>query len=152
MVEPTTPILTITPAIVAGIVIGFYEIILIHRDVTIPTHRFGHGLHALIIAIIASLAVFNVSFVFHLFPALSTVPLIGNIHYFRVAIGLVMMIKIHGVSAALKSAGMATHGLKETWFHSFVVAALVVIAPYIWPAIAPYLPPWAGGVTPPTKK
>ena len=63
-----------------------------------------------------------------------------------------MMIKIHGVSSALKSSGMASHGMKETWFHSLIVAALVVAAPYIWPAIAHMIPTWAGGTSPIPKK
>jgi len=145
-VQAVQPALMIIPAIVAGIVIGIYEIVLVHRDVTIPTHRFGHGLQALFVAIIASFAVFNVPFVFNLFPQLAAIPYIGSVMGFRILIGLIMMVKIHGVSAALKGAGMATHGMRETWLHSLIVAALVVLAPYVWPAIAPMLPQWAGGI------
>jgi hypothetical protein len=139
------------PAIVAGLVIGIYEILLVHRDVTIPTHRFGHALHAVFIAIIAELAVFNVPFVFGIFPQLASIPYVGSVWGFRIIIGLIMMAKIHGVSAALKNVGMATHGMRETWFHSLIVAVLVVIAPYAWPFLAPYLPNWAGGATPVKK-
>ncbi len=35
-----------------GIIIGAYEAIVIHRDVTIPTHRFGHMAHAFILSIV----------------------------------------------------------------------------------------------------
>jgi len=145
------PAFVIAPAIVAGLVIGIYEILLVHRDVTIPTHRFGHALHAVVIAIIASIAVFNVPFVFSMFPQLAAIPYIGSVMGFRILIGIIMMIKIHGVSAALKGAGMATHGMRETWMHSLIVAALVIIAPYAWPFIAPMLPQWAGGATPVKK-
>jgi len=147
MAEAVQPALTIMPAIISGLVIGIYEIILVHRDVTIPTHRFGHALHAMIYALIASFAVFNVPFVFHIFPQIASVPFIGSVIGFRVLIGVISMIKIHGVSAALKGAGMATHGMRETWFHSMMVAGLVIVAPYVWPFIAPYLPPWAGGTS-----
>jgi len=135
----------IMPAIISSIVIGIYESILIHRDVTIPTHRFGHTIHAFIVALIACFAVFNVPFVFHIFPQLDAIPFVGTVLGFRIAIGLIMMVKIHGVSAALKGAGMAAHGMRETWLHSAMVAALVIAAPYAWPFLAPYLPSWAGG-------
>jgi len=145
MATVVQPALMFIPPIVAGIVIGIYEIILIHRDVTIPTHRFGHGLHAVVIAVIAAFAVFNVPFVFSMFPQLAKIPFIGSVIGFRVLIGVIMMAKIHGVSAALKGAGMASHGMRETWMHSLIVAALVIISPYAWPFLAPYLPKWAGG-------
>jgi len=151
-VQAVQPALMIMPAIVSGIVIGLYEIILVHRDVTIPTHRFGHGVQALVVAVIAALAVFNVPFVFHSFPQLAAIPFIGSVLGFRILIGLIMMIKIHGVSAALKGAGMATHGMRETWMHSAIVAALVIVAPYAWPAIAPFIPSWAGGSPAVVKK
>ena len=151
-VQAVQPALMIMPAIVSGIVIGLYEIILVHRDVTIPTHRFGHGVQAMIVAIVAALAVFNVPFVFSNFPQLASIPYIGTVLGFRILIGLIMMAKIHGVSAALKGAGMATHGMRETWLHSAMVTVLVIAAPYAWPAIAPFLPSWAGGVSAVVKK
>ncbi len=151
MATVVQPALMIMPAIVSGLVIGIYEILLVHRDVTIPTHRFGHALHALIIAVIAALAVFNVPFVFNMFPQLAKIPYVGSVLGFRIIIGLIMMGKIHGVSAALKGAGMSSHGMRETWMHSLIVAALVILAPYVWPFIAPMIPQWAGGSIPVKK-
>ena len=147
MAVAAAPALMIAPAIVSGLVIGVYEILLVHRDVTIATHRFAHALHAVIIAIIAAFAAFNVPFVFSIFPQLATVPYVGSVEGVRILIGLIMMAKIHGVSAALKSAGFGMRGTRETWLHSAIVAALVILAPYLWPFIAPMLPQWAGGVT-----
>ncbi len=137
--------LVIMPAIVSGLVIGIYEAVLLHRDVTIPTHRFGHMIHAMIIALIAAFAVFNVPFVFSFISQLEGIPFLGTVLGFRILIGFIMMIKIHGVSAALKGAGMAQHGMRETWLHSLIVAALVIAAPYAWPVVSPFLPAWAGG-------
>ena len=91
------------PAILLGLIIGLYEAILMHRDVKVPTHRFGHTIHALIFAVIAVFAVMNVEFVFSILPFLQNIPAIGNVLVFRIAIGLIAMIKIHGVSAAIKS-------------------------------------------------
>ena len=130
----------ILPAIISGLVIGIYEAILIHRDVTVPTHRFGHMIHALVIAVIATFITFNVPFTLSLFPFLANIPVLGSVLGVRILVGFIMLVKIHGTSAALKSTGTSTAGLAETWTHSFIVAVLTIIAPYIWPFIAPLLP------------
>ena len=64
MAVEIAPALVLVPSIVFGAVIGLYEILLIHRDVTVPTHRFGHSLHALAYAIIAVFCTMNVPYVF----------------------------------------------------------------------------------------
>lgn len=134
--------LKIMAPLVAGVIIGLYEILLIHRDVRVATHRFGHGVHAMLIALAATFAVFNVPLVFKLIPQLNTVPLIKNMLVFRIAIGLIMVIKIHGTSAAIKAQGVSSQGMSETWAHSLLIGALVIASPYIWPLIAPMLPEW----------
>ena len=63
-VQAVAPALMITPAIISGIVIGVYEILLVHRDVTIATHRFAHSIHAVVIAIIAAFAAFSLPRIF----------------------------------------------------------------------------------------
>ncbi len=132
----------VLPPIILGLVIGLYEIILIHRDVTVPTHRFGHSLHAIIYAIIAVFVTMNSPWVIANFPFLNSIPLM-SVLTLQIIVGVITMIKIHGVSAAIKTTvGGLSVGLKETWFHSAMVAALVVIAPYVWPFIAPVLPSW----------
>lgn len=133
----------VVPPLIVGVVIGLYEIILIHRDVTIPTHRFMHGIHALVFAVVATFATMNTDWVLRTFPFLLAIPYMSPI-VFQVLVGIVAMIKIHGASAAIKSGvGGVSVGVKETWAHSFIVAALIVAAPYYWPFLAPLLPAWA---------
>ena len=129
--------LLILPAIYLGIVIGLYEAILMHRDVSVPAHRFSHMIHALIFALVAVFATMNVDFVFASIPALANIPLIGTPLIFRIAIGLIAMIKIHAISAAAPGMAGGSVGLKEKWSHSFIIAILIVGAPYIWPFIEP---------------
>lgn len=133
----------IMPAVIAGLVIGLYEIILIHRDVSVPTHRFGHSLHAIVYAIIACLCTMNSQWVIDNFAFLSSIPLM-SVLTLQIIIGVITIAKIHGVSAAIKGTGMGMSvGLKETWFHSVLIGALVVAVPYVWPFIGPMLPSWA---------
>ncbi len=129
--------LLILPAIYIGILVGLYEAILMHRDVMVPTHRFGHMLHALIFAIVAVFASMNVEYVLSLFPSLQNIMLIGNPLVFRIAIAVIVMIKIHAVSAVAPGMAGSSVGLKEKWSHSFIIALLIVAAPYAWPYIKP---------------
>jgi hypothetical protein len=132
----------IMPPVIVGIIIGLYEIILIHRDVSIPTHRFGHSIHAVVYAIIACFCTMNAPWVIANFAFLKGIPYMSAITL-QIIVGLITMAKIHGVSAAIKTTmGGMSVGLKETWFHSLLVAALVIAAPYVWPFVAPILPSW----------
>ena len=125
------------PALYMGLVVGLYEAILLHRDVSVPTHRFGHMIHAMIFAMVAVFASMNVDFVLSVIPALGNIPLINNPLIFRIAIALVAMIKMHAVSAAAPGMAGGTGGMREKWSHSFIIAAAIVAAPYVWPFIEP---------------
>ncbi len=133
--------LIILPALFLGLIIGIYEAVLLHRDVAVPTHRFGHMLHALVYAVIAVFATMNVAFVaksLAFLPAFLQNPLV-----LQGVIGVITMIKIHGSSAAIRgSIGGGSVGMKETWMHSLIIAGLVVAAPYIWMFLGPMMPSW----------
>lgn len=143
MAEPVVQAIIIMPAVAIGAVIGLYESILLHRDVSVPTHRFGHTLHAFVYAIIAVFITMNTAWVYNTFAFLHTVPGLQYPIVFQGIIGVITMIKIHGASKVIQSRyGMASVGLAETWTHSFIVGGLVVAAPYVWPFIAPMAPAW----------
>lgn len=138
--------LLIVPSLTIGLAIGIYESILIHRDVTVPTHRLGHTFHALVIAVIATFCTMNTAFVIARVPALQNLGVFGTPLAVQIIIGLVMMAKIHASSKAIQgSVGGMSLGLAETWTHSLIVAALVIAAPYAWPFLAPVMPLWLGG-------
>ncbi len=133
--------LIIGPALALGFIIGTYEAIVIHRDVTVPTHRFGHMIHALILSMLFVFVTMNVEFVLANFTFLTTIPLLGTALGLRIAVGLIAAIKIHGVSRAIKT-GATAAGLGETWFHSILIGALIIAAPYIYPSVENMLPEW----------
>ncbi|MBW3002579.1 hypothetical protein KY338_05465 [Candidatus Woesearchaeota archaeon] len=135
--------IVILPALLLGLIIGIYEAILLHRDVSVPTHRFGHMAHALVYAIIAVFFTMNAAFIYSTFSFLQGIPLIQYPIVFQIAVGVITMIKVHGASAAIRgSVGGVSVGMKETWAHSAIIAVLVVAAPYVWPFVAPVLPSW----------
>lgn len=133
--------LVIMPAIVCGTLIGAYEALLLHRDVQVATHRFGHMMHALVYALIATFFTMNSAFIYSTFSFLHGIPLIQHVIVFQIAVGVITIAKVHGASAAIKgSVGGGSVGLKETWAHSAVIGILIVAAPYVWPFISPMLP------------
>jgi len=135
------PVLLIGPAIALGVLIGAYEAIIIHRDVTVPQHRMMHMIHALALSVLFVFCTMNARFVLSIFPALANIPLIGTALGLQITVGLVAAIKIHGVSRATKT-GPSVAGLGETWFHSILIGALIVAAPYAYPVLEPMLPSW----------
>lgn len=141
MAEPVAPIMIIGPSIALGIIIGAYEAIVIHRDVSVPTHRFGHMIHAFILSVIFVFCSMNAQFVLDLIPAIASIPILGTAIGLQIAIGLIAAIKIHGVSQAIKTGGGGA-GLGETWFHSILIGALIIAAPYAYPVVEPALPDW----------
>jgi len=133
--------LILGPSIALGIIIGAYEAIVIHRDVSIPTHRFGHMAHAFILSIIFTLCTMNAAFVLSMIPQLAAIPILGTPHGLHILLGLIAAVKIHGTSLAIKGAGMGGgRGMGETWFHSILIGAIIAAAPYAYPLAEPMIP------------
>jgi len=129
--------------IVMGAIIGLYELILIHRDENFRgSHWFSHGLHSAFWAMLAVFATMNVEYAYSNLTFLQGIPYLNNPLIFRIFIGFVTMIKVHAASAVVKTTVGSSKGLKETWAHSFIVSALVVLAPYVWPSLEPIVSPY----------
>ncbi|MAG52999.1 MAG: hypothetical protein CMH62_03485 [Nanoarchaeota archaeon] len=139
--------LIVQPVIILGVVLGIYELILIHRDENFRgSHWFGHGIHAVIFMIIALFAVFNWDFFLEITTlGARNIPLISDVLFGRILVGVILNFKIHAVSSVIKGkvfAGGVSGGMAEHWFHTLVVSVLVVTAPYYWDVVANFLPAW----------
>jgi len=140
----------IIPVIMLGLVLGLYELILIHRDESFRgSHWLGHGLHAVGTMMIALFAVMNTEYFLEITGLIdSGIPFISNVLAVRIAVGVILNIKIHATSAVIKGrafSGGLSGGMAEHWTHTTIVSALVVLAPYIWPFAAPFIPSYLGG-------
>jgi len=133
--------LLIVPVLALGVILGLYELFAIHADMNFRgSHWFGHGLHAIGLMIIALFATMNTEFFLGITGLAKTgIPFITNALMLRIAVGLILIIKIHSISAI----GGGGRGLAEKWTHTLIITVLVVIAPYVWPFLAPILPSWA---------
>jgi hypothetical protein len=129
----------IKPAIALGLLIGVYEFILLSRDVSVPTHKFGHGIQAIVLSTLFTLITMNTQWFIDNFAFVQGIPLLNNVHILRAVVGLIAVIKIHAASAAIKGGGGSV-GLAEKWSHSLIVGALIVAAPYVYPAVKHLLP------------
>jgi len=144
-----TSLAEFTPIIVLGLILGLYELILIHRDENFTgSHWFGHGLHSVFFMFIALFFIFNTDFFLNITGlAEKGWPLISNPWWVRVIIGIILNIKMHATSAVIKGGlrGSLTGGMTEHWAHTTLITALVVTSPLYWPFLVQFLPAWAGG-------
>ena len=140
MVEVAEQALIIGPVIGIGIILGLYELILIHRDESFRgSHWLGHGIHSIVIMMIALFAVMNTEYFLEITGLIASgIPLISNVLAVRIAVGLVLAIKIWGVSSVIKGGG-GMKGMHEGLIHILILAVLVVVAPYYWPLLKPVL-------------
>ncbi len=140
------------PIIALGLILGLYELILIHRDENFRgSHWLGHGLHSVVFMWVALFFIFNTDYFLNITGlATSGFPLISNPWVVRVIIGLILNIKMHATSAVIKGGlrGSMTGGMAEHWTHTTIVSALVILAPLYWPIVSMFLPEWAGGPVP----
>ena len=139
--------LIIMPVITLGVILGLYELFLIHADMNFRgSHWFGHGLHAIVIMMIALFATMNTEYFLSVTGLINSgIPLISSTLAVRIAIGIILNIKIHATSALAKGT-LAARGLAEHWIHTIIISALVIIAPYVWPFVEPLVPSYLGGI------
>jgi hypothetical protein len=140
---------SIEPILFLGVILGLYELILIHRDENFRgSHWLGHGIHSVVFMIIALFFVFNTEYFLTLTGLIDKEwPIISNPWAVRVIIGIILNIKMHAVSSVLRGgSGIAARGMTEHWTHTTIISALVVLAPLYWPFLAMVLPTWIGGV------
>ena len=148
--EIATQSLVLFPVVGLGIILGLYELILIHRDENFRgSHWLGHGFHSVFIMMVALFAVFNTEYFLQITGiADKGWPYISNPWIVRALIGLILNIKIHATSAVIKAQafkGGLSGSMAEHWTHTTIISVLVVLAPLYWPLLAPFLPTWAGG-------
>lgn len=133
--------LFIGPAILMGIVIGFYEAHLVHNDEGHIRGAFKHSIHTIPVTMALVFIAMNVDFIVTFLPAWAFFKSAAFPHVLRAAIGIFAMLKLHGVSAIAGN----VKGMQEKWSHAFIVAALIVATPYlfqyiVYPAIKGVMP------------
>jgi hypothetical protein len=139
----TTQTWILKPVLFYGIILGLYELFLIHADENFSgSHWFGHGFQAVGFMIVAIFFVMNVEYAMKItgFSTLGIPIWLKNPLTFQILIGIILNIKIHSVSAVIHTQGVAARGLAEHWSHTLLVSALVVIVPYAHQFIGQFLP------------
>ena len=113
----------IIPVLVMGIILGILELIFVHQDEA-GMDWATHGFHTIPTMIVLLFISMNVDF------------FLGLVHWtpsnmwtiiIRCSIGLIALIKISATAAISRG-----RGLHEKLPHSFIIAALIVVAPFAW--------------------
>src|SRR3989344_1830887 len=126
------------PAILLGGLIGLYEAIIIHRDVKVRFHRFGHSIHALLLSTFFVFCTTNAATILKLAPLFGNMPLLGTTLGFQILIGIIAAIRIHAVSRATNLINIG--GTGETWFHSIIIGISIIVLPRAYALIGSLLP------------
>ncbi len=125
------------PALIMGIVIGLVEVFFVHADEA-GMGWFMHALHAVPFTIFFVFISMNISFVFGLLNLAITENIWVDLGV-RIVIGIIAMVKIAGAAAIVGRIG-------EKWYHTLIIGALIISAPYVWmfigPSVSPMLPSW----------
>ncbi|MDP3728103.1 MAG: hypothetical protein Q8R18_01480 [bacterium] len=143
MVVAETQSLIILPAIAMGLVLGIYELYLLKGDEAFQgSHWFSHGLHIFPLLIIASFASFNID-LFQQMVGASLPALLENDIFLRVAIALIVTVKVYISSAVVP--GASGRGMHESIIHCLIIGVLIGLSPFLWPFVEPVTPTWLGG-------
>lgn len=141
--------LVIVPVLALGVILGLYELILIHSDESFQgSHWFGHGIHSVGVMIVVLFFIMNMETLYTLTGILNWgwPEWLTNIWTVRIIIGLFLNIKMHATSAAFQGK-LGVRSPAEHWTHTTLITALVITAPVYWPILAQFLPSWAGGIS-----
>lgn len=129
--------IVLVPALVMGIIIGLVEIFFVHED-EVGMGWFMHAMHALPFTMFFVFVSMNISFVLGLLNLAITESFLVDLGI-RIVIGVAAMIKIGSAAAIVGRIG-------EKWYHTIIIGALIIVAPYAWnligPSIGPMLPSW----------
>lgn len=120
----------IGPAIIMGILIGIIEVVFVHSDEA-GMGWFTHALHALPFTLAFVFISMNITFILGLLNMAITQVWYVDLGI-RVAIGIVAMLKIGSAAAIAGKIG-------ERWYHTLIMGVLIIVAPYAWDFLAPYL-------------
>ena len=124
--------LIILPALIIGVIIGLIEMIFVHSD-EIGMGWFMHGLHAFPFTLIFVFINMNVGFVL----GLSFMPSILETWWIDLIIrSIIAVIAMLKISAAAAIAGR----VGERFYHTLIIGALILVAPYVWMFIGPFVP------------
>lgn len=150
VLQAAEPALILLPILPLGLILGLYELILVHRDENFRgSHWLGHGIHAVVFMFLALFAVMNTDFFLTITGLInSNIPLINNVWVVRIAIGIILNIKMHATSAVIKGrafSGGVSGSMAEHWTHTTLISLFVILAPLYWPLLAPLLPAYLGG-------
>lgn len=125
----------IIPALIVGAIASVMELAFVHSDEGVGAHWLTHGLHAVPVCIIGAIISMNASWALSFLP--KNIAAISWLTYaLPIIIGLFIAFKVKASAAIIHGHG----DVGEKLPHALAVGAVIAVAPFIWPFLAPVLP------------
>lgn len=125
----------IIPGIIVGVIASIMELAFVHSDEGVGAHWFAHGLHALPFCVIGAIISMNASWALSFLPkSISSMTWLA--YALPVIVGLFIAFKVKAAAAIIHGHG----DVGEKLPHALAVGAVIAVAPFIWPFIAPIMP------------
>lgn len=125
----------IIPALIVGTIASIMELAFVHSDEGVGAHWLTHGLHAVPVCMIGAVVSMNAGWALSFLP--KSISGISWLTYvLPVIIGLVIAFKVKASAAIIHGHG----NVGEKLPHALTVGAVIAVAPFIWPFIAPIVP------------
>lgn len=128
------PFLIVAP-IVIGLVISIVELIFVHADES-GLGWLSHGLHAVPTTLIFTFISMNSQLVLAQ-DFMSWMPAWLGMYAIPVIIGLVAAIKVKAAAAIARGGSVG-----EKMWHALVIGALIAAAPFVYPLVESFIPPY----------
>lgn len=134
MADPVTVSFVYIAPVFLGLVIGLVELFFVHADES-GMGWMSHGLHAIPTCILFTAISMNVPWVVSFF---NVEWLHGPLATYGIpaVIGLIAAIKVKAAAAIAKGGTVG-----ESLPHALIIGLLIAVAPFVFAAIAPSLPP-----------
>jgi hypothetical protein len=132
MATETATFIFVAP-IVIGLVISLVELFFVHADEA-GLGWLSHGLHAVPVTILFTFISMNVPWVLS-FSFMSWMPSWAATWAIPILIGIIAAAKVKAAAAIARGGTVG-----EKLYHALIIGALIAIAPFVWPFIAPALP------------
>lgn len=125
----------IIPALIVGAVASVMELAFVHSDEGVGAHWLTHGLHAVPTCMVGAVISMNASWALSFLP--KSISSIAWLTYaLPVLVGLIIAFKVKAAAAIIHGHG----NVGEKLPHALAVGAVIAVAPFIWPFIAPAVP------------
>jgi hypothetical protein len=122
--------------LVIGLAISLVELFFVHADEA-GLGWLSHGLHAVPVTILFTFISMNIPWFLN-FSFMAWMPAWAANWAIPIILGIIAAVRVKAAAAIARGGTVG-----EKLYHALIIGALIAIAPFVWPLIAPSMPAWA---------